>query len=95
VYNLVLFIWKLDINNNNLLGFERIGNMKTKTIKIIKVLITINAIFLFLSIPISVVFGEELGWQEKWYTKMNIALGFLLIFLMCVAAYIKMKGDKE
>lgn len=63
--------------------------------KIIKTLIIIIAILLFLSIPLSIVFGDGLGWQEKWYTKMNIALGFLLIFLMCVAAYIEMKGDKK
>ncbi len=69
--------------------------METKTIKIIKVLIIINAIFFFLSVPITVIFGEALGWQEKWYTKMNIALGLLLLFLSSTAAYLELKGDEK
>ncbi len=69
--------------------------MKIKTIKIIKALIVIDAMFFFLSVPICVVFGEELNWQEKWYTKMNITLGFLLIFLSYAAIYLKLKGDKK
>jgi hypothetical protein len=67
--------------------------METRAIKIFKVLIIINFIFFFFSVPLSIVFGDELEWREKWYTKMNIFLGFLLIFLASVAAYLQIKSD--
>ena len=65
--------------------------MKTKAMKIIKALIIINAVFLFLSVPLSIVFGDELGWQEKWYTKMNILLGISLFFLYAATLYLEIK----